>query len=85
LDDWGGAGGARFSFIVQDEQGNYFRKRYSFSGHSVRLSSREPFQLADPKDLQKEPLTIAQAQAVERSWYERTKDAFGHQWKRWFQ
>jgi hypothetical protein len=85
LDESAGPGGARFSFIVQDDQGNYFRKRYSFTGHSVRLSSREPFQLADPKDLQKEPLTIAQAQAVERSWYERTKDAVGHQWKRWFQ
>lgn len=83
-DDSGGTV-TRFSYIVEDDQGNYFRKHYSFIGHSARLISREPFHLADPKEPQKGPVSIAQAPPAEqRSWYERTKDAVGKQWKRWF-
>lgn len=75
-----------FSFIVQDEQGNYFRKKYEFTGHSARLIAREPFQLPDLKDLKGEPLNVAIAQAnTSISWYDRTKTAVGRQWKRLFQ
>ena len=75
----------QFSFIVQDDKGNFFRKRYSFSAHSARLVSREPFHLNDGKEPPKEPPSIALVQAAEqRSWYERTKDAVGKQWQRWF-
>ena len=74
-----------FSFIIQDGNGNYFRKKYEFTGHSARLISRDPFQLPDLKDPQKEPLTVALAQASSTTWYERTKDAVGRHWKRLFQ
>ena len=80
-----GTGGMQFSFIIQDDKGQYFRKKYIFSGHSTRLISREPFQLPELKDSRKEPLSIALAQPQPTSWYDRTKDAMGRQWKRWFQ
>jgi len=74
----------QFSFIIQDEKGQYFRKKYSFIGHAARLISREPFQLPELKEVPKEPLSVALAQAPPQSWYERTKDAVGRQWHRWF-
>ena len=78
-------GAMLFSYIVQDDAGQYFRKKYEFTGHSARLLLRQTFQLPDLKDLQKEPLNVALAQAINTSWYDRTKDAMGRQWKRWFQ
>jgi hypothetical protein len=78
-------GGVQFSFIIQDDKGDYYRKKYAFLGHSTRLISREPFQLPELKDGKKEPLSIAMVQTASTSWYERTKDAIGHQWRRWFQ
>ena len=81
-----GRGVTRFSLIVQDDEGKYFRKTYEFTGHSARLVSREPFRLPEFRDLKKEPLNLAVAQAaLPTSWYERTKFAVGRQWKRWFQ
>ena len=75
----------RFSFIIQDDEGKYFRKTYEFTGHNARSLSREPVQLPDLKDLRKEPLNLALAQiAPQTSWYDRTKDAMGRQWKQWF-
>ena len=73
----------QFSFIVQDDNGQYFRKKYSFSGHSAHLISREPFQLPDLKDLQG-PISIALAQVAVPSWYGHTKEVIGRQWRRWF-
>ena len=74
----------QFSYIIQDEKGQYFRKRYTFTGHSAHLLAREPFQMPDLKDLQKDPLSLALAQLTPVSWYERTKNSIGRQWKRWF-
>ena len=75
-----------FSFIVQDDDGKYFRKKYEFTGHSARMTSREPFQLPDLQDLKNEPFNVAlvQASAQTSSWYDRTKTAMGRQWKRLF-
>ena len=75
-----------FSFIVQDDEGKYLRKRYEFTGHSAHLVASEPFQLPELQDLQKEPLNVALAQvSAPTSWYDRTKNSLGKQWKRWFQ
>jgi hypothetical protein len=35
-----------FSFILQDESGRYWKKRYAFDGTLVRLVSTEPYQPA---------------------------------------
>jgi len=79
------SGTAEFSYIIQDQTGQYFRKKYQFTGHSARLLAREPFQWPDSKDSKKGPANVAATQPPQpSSWYERTKDAIGKQWKRWF-
>jgi len=76
--------GLRFAYVVQTDEGKYVRKTYSFNGHAARLISREPFQFPELKELQNEPLSVALAQQTPQSWYDKTKDAVGKQWHRWF-
>ena len=76
-------GSTRFSYVIQDSDGKYFRKTYMFNGHTARFVSRVEYRLPDQKDQPSEPLSVVLAQASQ-SWYERTRDAAGRQWRRWF-
>lgn len=78
---------SEFTLIIEESPGRFFKKTYSFNGYQVRVTSKEPCQTPDDKDLRAAPLSVAFAQSLnqpERSWYDRTKESFSRSWKKWF-
>jgi uncharacterized protein YgiM (DUF1202 family) len=78
---------ATFSVVVQDDRDAFVKRTYSFTGHTVRLISKAPYEPPEDWKKLKKSVGVAVAStrpAAERGWLDRTKESVNQQWKKWF-
>ena len=63
-----------FSVLLEDDDGNLFRKTYTFEGYRVHAVKKEPYTAPPQAEAPRPAATPAQQQPQQRSWYSRIKE-----------